>query len=144
VLAGVEDQREPSLAQMVEHGRPPRAIVGVRQPEHGGDLAEKQRGVAKTGQLNEPDAVGEPVGGQRGGTQADARLADPRGTDDRHQPGRRQQRGDRGKLGLAADEAGGLRGQQAEPSPMVPGLGGRDWLWGCLTCCRNVTTVTLA
>lgn len=67
--------------------------------------------VAQPAEFDEADAVGEPLADPGGGAQREARLADAGRAGHRHHSCRPEQAGQRGKLTLAADEAGHFAGQ---------------------------------
>ena len=118
VLAGVEDQQHPTVPHVVEHGRALGVGILFRQPQAGRDLLDEQARVAQPGQLDQPDAVGEPARRQRGrrDVQAEPALPDPARTDHGDQPGGPQQGREALRFRRPADEAVGLDWQQARPS----------------------------
>jgi hypothetical protein len=94
VFAGVQDQQQPPVPQVVEHRVElgPRVLLG--QAENAADGVDQQLRIAQAGQLDNPRAVGVGVDGLGGGHQRDACLADTAGTDDGQQPGSLEQHGD--------------------------------------------------
>ncbi len=104
VLAGVQDQQQPTVAQVIEHRVQlgPRVLLG--QPEHAADGVDQQLGIAQAGQLDDPHAVGIGIDGLGADDERDPRFADTAGTDHRHQAGPLEQGGDLREFVLPADE----------------------------------------
>jgi hypothetical protein len=106
VLAGVEDQQQLPFPQVLEQRVKGRPRVLLRQAEHARHRVGQQRGVAQFGQLDDPGTVRVTGRGLRGRDQGDTSLADSARSDDRHEPGFRQHRGDSGEFVPPAYEVG--------------------------------------
>jgi len=106
VLAGVEDQQQPPVSQVVEHRVElgPRILLG--QAEHAPDRGGEQFWIAQAGQLDDPHAIGVVIDGLRRGHQRDPGFAHTAGTDHGHQAGRLEQRGDPREFVLPTHEVG--------------------------------------
>jgi hypothetical protein len=87
VLAGIEDQQQPAVAQVGQDGGQLRPGILLGQPEGGRDGVRQQLRVAQPGQLGQADPVAELAGQASGRAERHARLADPAGAGHRHQPG---------------------------------------------------------
>jgi hypothetical protein len=108
VLARVEDQQQPPVPQVLEQRVERGARVLLGQAEHARDRVGQQRGVAQVRQLDDPGAVRVADGCLCGRDERDPRLADPARSDDRHDPGVREHRGDPREFALPAYEVGVL------------------------------------
>ena len=104
-LEVVEQQQGPAPAEERPQ-RGDRRLVALRgEPEHARDRVGHQLRVGQVREVDEVDAVGEPLGEVVPGLEREPRLADAPGPGQRHQPrAAAQQRRQLGELGLAADE----------------------------------------
>ena len=108
VLAGVQDQQQPLvpqvLEQRVEGG--PRVLLG--QAEHARDRVRQQQRVAQAGLLDDPHAVGVVAGRLGRRAQRHPGLADAARPDHGHQPAALEHGGNLRQFALPADEVGEL------------------------------------
>jgi hypothetical protein len=142
VLARVEDEQQLPAAQVVKEMRPAR-LVARRDSDGRGDRAGQLVRVVDPAQVDQPDTVLVAVGRLRRGSQCEPGLAHAGRPGDRHEADGAEQRGEAGELILTADEAGGLRGQQAKPSRAGDLASGDDVGHGYLTVDGDVATITL-
>jgi hypothetical protein len=117
VLAGVQDQQHPLVAQMLDDRVQLGPWFGAGQPETGRHGVRQQRGVVQPRQLHQARAVGEFPGQLGRGAQRHPGLADAARAGHGDQPGTAQQAGQLGQLVLPPDERGDLEGQRAGPPP---------------------------
>ena len=132
VLEVVEEEEQPLLAQEVEHRGQRVLAAGGGEAQRGGDGGGHQLHGPHPGQRHHADAVGE--AGARAGRRLErqARLPHPPrpGDGDQAPAGLRQPRRERGELGGAAHEGGGLREQVVDVRGGGRGLRGRVRLAG--------------
>ena len=117
LLEVVEDDEELLGAELAAELIERRTLRGIGQPECGGDLGEHGVGVRRGDEVDEVDAVREPVDLVGGGPDRKPCLAGPTGPGERDETdaGVVQARPDRPQLGIAADEGGRLRRQVVRP-----------------------------
>ncbi len=106
VLAGIQDQQQLAVTQVIQGRVELRASVGLRQPQAAGDGVGQQLRVTQAGQLNQAHTVREAPGHRAGGAQRDPGFPDPAGPGQRDQPRGPEQAGQHGQLGIPADERG--------------------------------------
>jgi hypothetical protein len=117
VLAGIQDQQHPLVAQVLDDRVELGPGFGAGQSEAGRDGVRQQLGIVQPGQLDQARAIGELAGQLSRGAQRDTGLADAAGAGDRDQPGAAQQAAELGQLPLPSDEPGDLEGQLTGPLP---------------------------
>ena len=111
VLAVIQhDQQLPVRQRPHDACHRVRGIL-FRYSQRLGDACGDKRGIGEGGQLDQPDAVLEAVGGQRRRPQRQAGLAAASRAGQRHRAGRAQAVQDRGELRPASDQRAHLRGQ---------------------------------
>ena len=84
MLAGIEDQKDPLVAQPGHQVRP-RIGRADRQPQHGGDGRGHQLGIAQHSEVDEERGSPEGLAETMGHRHRDRGLADTAGADDGHE-----------------------------------------------------------
>ena len=111
MLAIVEQQQEPAIAQRADDGLHRQAARARRHGQHGGGRGDHHRRVGQRRQIDQPDAVGV-AGAQRlGKRNGKPGLADPARPGDRQQAMALAQRAQLGEFLRATDERGRRLGQ---------------------------------
>ena len=91
MLAGVEDEQQLTVAQVVHDGVRLGPGFLLRQPETARHGVRQQPGIAEPSEFGQEDAVGEAGAGAERGAQRHPRLAHPAGPGHGDQPGGPQQ-----------------------------------------------------
>ena len=113
LLEVVEDQQHAPRPQLLLQRLEQRPVTRTARADSSDDCVEDALGMSRVGEVDEVDAVLEPVYLVRSRLESEPCLADPARAGERHQPhpGRFEQAPDRRELRLAPEELRCLRGQ---------------------------------
>ena len=111
VLAVIQHDQQLAVRQRPHHAGHRVRGISFRNAERRGNGRGNERGIGEGGQLDQPRAVTEAIGGKRGRPQRQPGLAAPAGAGQRHHPGGAQAVQDRGELRPASHQRAHLGGQ---------------------------------